>query len=401
MTDRYEYLAHLIAGYLREELTAEERAALDAWLAERSENRKFLDELEDTQLLRQKLHIFHAVNRDRLWSLTEAKLADDGLARSQHPIRSLGRRLPYAAALLVGMVVAAWLFIYERPNSNKPGAEYVQVGDIPPGGNRAMLTLADGRTITLDEARDGIVIGGDEITYNDGNPLVNVGEKNGTALLAMSTPKGGTYQVKLPDGTQVWLNAASTLRYPPRFSGSERIVELVGEAYFSVAKDAQKPFKVISAGQEVRVLGTEFNISAYPDDSEARTTLVEGKVRLSHLAANKSINLLPGEQGVLQKGELKKFNTDIAAVIAWKFGRFNFDNKPFAQIINEMARWYDIDVEYEGPVPTNNFIGDAYRTENLRTVLRFLKNSGIQHRMERHPNGRYRLIIRNGKEAKP
>ncbi len=401
MADRYEYLAHLIANYLRQELTAREQLALDAWLAERAENRKFLEELEDAQHLQQKLQAFHGADRERIWALTEAKLADYGFTHPQRPIRRISRWLPYAAALLVGVAAVAWFFFDKQPD-NKYGTVNMQVADIPPGGNRATLTLADGRTMTLDEARDGIVIGSGEITYNDGNPLADgagIGEGQGEVpLLELSTPKGGTYQITLPDGTRVWLNAASTLKYPPRFSGAERIVELTGEAYFSVVKDTDKPFKVVSAEQEVQVLGTEFNVSAYPDEKETKTTLVEGAVRLSYFG-DETIDLSPGEQGVLQQEGIKKINVHISTVTAWKFGRFSFDHKTFVEIMNEMARWYDIDIEYEGSAPDNRFIGDAYRTDNLRTVIRFLDGSNIKHRLDRDANDRYRLVITNGKEV--
>src|SRR5690606_12231826 len=269
-----------------------------------------------------------------------------------------------AAALLVALVETR--FFNNSPSKHHKETTVPSTPDIRPAGNRATIPLTDSRKINLDEARDGIIIGGREITYNDGNPLTGVdGSKEvqiDAKILELSTPKGGTYQVTLPDGTQVWLNAASALKYPPRFSDTARVVTLSGEAYFSVVRDTKRPFKVISMGQEVQVLGTEFNVAAYADENETKTTLIEGAVRLSYLDKGRTTDLSPGEQSILTENGIRKNNVDVSTVTAWKFGRFSFDNKTFTQIMNDMARWYNIDIEYDGAIPTNSFIGDAYRT---------------------------------------
>jgi len=393
MPDRYEHLAQLIAGHLRQDLTVEEQAALATWLAERPENRRFLDELEDTRHLQRKLRVFHDADRERLWALTQAKLADGGFAQPQRPIRYVGRWLPYAAALLVGVVVVAWLFFDERTD-NKSGTGSMQVADIPPGGNRATLTLADGRTVTLDEARDGIVIGSGEITYNDGNPLADgaeMGERQGEVpLLELTTPKGGTYQITLSDGTKVWLNAASTLKYPPHFSGTGRIVELTGEAYFSVAKDAKKPFKVVSEGQEVQVLGTEFNVSAYPDDPETETTLLEGSVSVRLTADLASpVVIQPGQQSTLRGAVIDVKAVDVMQYVAWKEGLFYFDHTSFDKMIRQIGRWYDIEVNYHGEIPKETFTGKIQRDLSLMAMLDLLNISDAKI----HLQGRT-LIVR-------
>ncbi|WP_353196530.1 FecR domain-containing protein [Parapedobacter defluvii] len=254
-----------------------------------------------------------------------------------------------------------------------------------PGGNRATLTLADGRTITLDEGRTGIVIAGDAITYNDGDALAEVDEKVKLTWLELGTPKGGTYQVTLPDGTRVWLNAASTLRYPSRFSDTERLVELTGEAYFSVTRDSKRSFKVVSAGQKVEVLGTEFNVSAYSDDPETKTTLVEGKVRL-YLANERNqetlekddyVELVPGEQGVTRGENLSKTHVDTALYTAWKSGYFYFKRTPVEEILRQVARWYDVEIKYEGNIPSETLSGDINRDVSLLGLLAILKQSTI------------------------
>lgn len=392
MSNRYEHLAYLITGYLRQELTAEEQVDLNNWLAERPENQQFFDQLEDTQHLQQKLQAFHEVNRQRLWELIQEKLVERALVRPKSTLSRARRWLPYAAAVFVAITSAAWYFSREQPGEE---AEIVNLPltDILPGGNRATLTLADGRTIKLDEARDGIVIGSGEITYNDGNPLTEVeGNKKDHVdipLLELSTPKGGTYQVTLSDGTTVWLNAASTLRYPPRFSDTDRIVELTGEAYFSVAKDVNRPFQVISDGQKVQVLGTAFNVSAYTDDATTKTTLVEGSVRVSvHADPASSIVMQPNQQFTLRGTDGDVQTVDVQQYTAWKDGLFYFKQTPFNEMIRQIARWYDIEVSYRGSVPRETFTGKIQRELTLTTMLDLLDISDAKIRLE----GR-RLII--------
>src|SRR5690606_13352531 len=185
--------------------------------------------------------------------------------------------------------------------------------DILPGGNRATLTLADGRTINLSEAQTGIVVG-DGITYLDGTGVLDNSASSVSTIMSLSTPKGGTYQITLPDGSKVWLNANSTLKYPSRFGGKERVVELEGEAYFDVSQQSTAnsrqasfvPFLVKTNNQTVEVLGTEFNISAYADDPVTKTTLVEGSVKVSAHAVNASTLLKPGEQGLLLHDRIER-----------------------------------------------------------------------------------------------
>ncbi|NGM90469.1 DUF4974 domain-containing protein, partial [Parapusillimonas sp. SGNA-6] len=302
------------------------------------------------------------------------------------------RWLPYAAAILLAALASTWFFYGDQIGSQEIRIANVQ--DIPPGGNRATLTLADGRTITLDEARDGIVIGSDEITYSDGNPLAKVAEnevgREELTLLELTTPIGGTYQITLPDGTQVWLNAATTLKYPMRFSDAERMVELSGEAYFSVVKDIGKPFKVVSSGQEIQVLGTEFNVSAYPDDPDTKTTLVGGKVRLSLAWGtggetrehDKYVELVSGEQGIVKNGGLVKTHVDTELYTAWKAGYFYFERTPLEDILRQVARWYDVQVIYQNGVPRETFSGDIKRDISLRGLLEILQRSTISVRLE-------------------
>jgi len=392
MPEQHEWLVQLISKYLQQTLTASEQQKLDAWLAERPENRVFLETLADEQQLQEKLQAFHAINRRRLRALTQAKLVDRGLVQPRHSHRII-RWLPYAAAAVLAALVGAWYLNNVSDVNPVPQIANVTPGDIPPGGNKATLTLADGRTIDLSEVQEGIIVG-NGITYLDGSSVVSreagKSEKLGdgkqvgltTYDLRLTTPKGGTYQITLPDGTKVWLNAASTLKYPSRFESGERRVEIEGEGYFAVAKDKDRPFTVVSRGQEVNVLGTEFNISAYDDDATVKTTLVEGSVQIINLVSNVIRKLAPGQQVSTSgaRSDVQTVETD--QYVAWKNGVFYFKNTPAIDVMKQIERWYNVEVIYRhGAVPKDTFTGEMGRDVSLQTVLEVLKMSGISFQL--------------------
>lgn len=391
MSVQHIELVELITKHLQQALTVHERELLDTWLAERPQNRAFLQSLENERNLQEKLHAYHGIDRQRVWRLVQAKLAG-GL--DTQPIRSarFTRWLPYAAAaILLFALTGTWLFygdlIDGKPDGQADRNSEIAVqtpDDVPPGGNKATLTLDDGRTVDLSPEHAGIVVA-DGISYLDGSEVMETGDrlpvdKQG---LVLSTPKGGTYQVTLPDGTQVWLNAASTLRYPSRFDGRERRVEMDGEAYFSIAKDAEKPFKVFSKGQEIDVLGTEFNVSAYGDESAVKTTLVNGAITVRNPASNRVAKLSPGQQTIVQGSETTIQPVETGLYTNWKNGVFFFKRTPAEDVMRQLARWYDVDVVYlNGTPPATTFSGEMGRDVSLRTVLEFLELSGIGFRLE-------------------
>lgn len=297
--------------------------------------------------------------------------------------RRLGRSwLPYAAAVLVA-VVGVWYFSNDEPVT--PATIQTMVADIVPGGNRATLTLADGRTLGLSEAHSGIAVN-EALTYLDGTPIIEgqvLGHNDDSEQLALATPRGGTYQITLPDGTLVWLNSASKLTYPGKFSGPERIVELEGEAFFDVRKQQGKPFKVISAGQVVEVLGTRFNISAYPEEPQTKTTLVTGHVQIA-AAANPGLPTVikPGQQSTLLNGHIHVATIDTNQYMAWKQGIFHFASTPLEDMLNQIARWYDVEVIYKRGVPNETFTGKFRRDVSLKGVVDILQHSMIDASLE-------------------
>lgn len=295
------------------------------------------------------------------------------------------RWLRYAAAIL--LIIAAsqsghvWQFY-----KSKPIAKSQAVHDIMPGGDKAILTLADGSTIVLDStgnkqiAKQGgttvVKAKGGELTYNA------AGNSNEVLYNKISIPRGGQFQIILPDGTKVWLNALSSLRFPTVFNGNNRTVDLTGEAYFEVQQNAAKPFIVKVGSMQIDVLGTSFNIMAYQDEKQIQTTLIEGAVKVS---AHGQFKLLqPGQQSQLeQDGRLNVLaTTDIESVIAWKNGYFRFNQADIQTVMRQLSRWYDVDVNFDGPIPGFRFVGELKRKASLSTNLKILSYSQVNFKME-------------------
>lgn len=289
-------------------------------------------------------------------------------------------RLPHVAAVLLAVSIFSWFII--DLSKDDIVAEHVAV-NVDPGGNRATLTLANGNTISLSESQSGIMMG-EFVTYTDGSIISDKMNdvESLSQQMALSTPKGGTYQVVLPDGSEVWLNAASTLNYPSRFAENERTVYLEGEAYFSVKRLTSKisgsntPFNVVANGQTIEVTGTEFNVSAYLEEYETSTTLVEGSVLID------GTTLLPGQQATTTNGKTTVRAADLESVLAWKKGYFRFNNEPLADIVRKLSRWYDIDIVCKRGAELQ-FGGSVSRYSNLSEVLEMLElTETIHFRME-------------------
>ena len=305
----------------------------------------------------------------------------------------------WMAAAIAGFVVAGgWVWL--KSLQRRPAAAVVAT--IRPGGDKAILTLADGKQVVLDSAGNGTVaeergmkitkVDGGLLTYkglngdsigpahetNGGSDLKgNTGDANSFNTLAV--PRGGKFQVVLPDGTHVWLNSGSTLRYPTAFSGKARRVELTGEGYFDVKHDAARPFFVRSGETDVEALGTGFNLMAYDDEPGMKVTLVDGSVAVGKAADR--VVIRPGEQAVLKdrKGRAVIGRPDLKEVLAWKDGDFRFDGTDIASIMRQVARWYDVNIAYSGTMPTNKFTGVIPRKSDVRELLTVLEVTGKVH----------------------
>jgi transmembrane sensor len=303
---------------------------------------------------------------------------------------SLRKTMAAAAAIFLFFLSGTYfLFLKEQEKGLKESeAPQITKTKIVPGGNKAVLTLSDNSIIVLDNSEDGrLAMQGDVevIKLKDGQ--LSYKGKGGEAEIlynTISTPRGGQYQFTLTDGTKVWLNSASTLRFPIAFSGKERKVELHGEAYFEVAKNQSLPFKVNVAGkEEVEVLGTHFNINSYPDESTIHTTLLEGKIKVTPVGEGgnqryKSLILSPGQQSQVDQAGLITLNKnpDIERVMAWKNGKFDFgEAMDINSIMKQIARWYDVEVVFQGSA--NAQIGGSIsRTANVTEVFEMLEMTG-------------------------
>jgi len=297
-------------------------------------------------------------------------------------------------AALILLFISTGLYFYSNREISEP-EQFTEIdvrNDILPGYNKAILTLADGSKISLDDAANGLLAsqGNIAITKTENGQIVY--EKNNvdkskfishrSAINTIQTPKGGKYQIRLPDGSKVWLNSASTLIYPTTFAGNERKVQLKGEAYFEIAPNKNVPFRVESDNQIVEVLGTHFNINSYDDEDYVKTTLLEGSVKVI-LSSNpneisKTKLLKPGEQSLTKSSQsgIRIENADTEKAVAWKNGYFKFRNTPIKEIMREIERWYDVELVYEGKIPSDEFTGFISNDVKISAVLKIMEESG-------------------------
>ena len=292
------------------------------------------------------------------------------------------RRMPvrWLAAASVLLLLLAGSFLWVR--HDKQPSQFVM--DAQPGKQGAVLTLADGKQVTLDSLGNGTVAtqSGTRLLLHNGQLSYNK-DKNevSTSYNTLTTARGRQFQLVLPDGSKVWLNAASSIRYPVAFSGTERKVEISGEVYFEITPDAAMPFRVkINETATVEVLGTRFAINAYPEEKGIHTTLSEGAVRVRK--GSLSAVLAPGQQAIIQSDIQVIQHANIDQALAWKEGLFNFQDMPFDEVMRQLSRWYDIDVIYENGIPDIKFEGELGRDVSLSKILFFLSKVDVHYRIE-------------------
>lgn len=312
----------------------------------------------------------------------------------QTPVHSIlyMRRWWVAASVLLLFCAGGYLLFLTRESNNPDIVETVIQPDIKAGKSGAILTLADGRQVVLDSMGNGLVAqqNGAKAIMRNGK-LVYDAQQSGTTEIVyntMSTPKGRQFHVTLPDGTRVWLNASSSVRYPTVFSGKDREVDITGEVYFEIEKDASKPFFVrVNNATAVEVLGTSFNVNAYTNEETVNTTLIDGKVKV--LSSSKAEVLLPGKQAQVQQNNIRIVNADVDRVLAWKNGFFDFEGISVAEILRQLERWYDIEVVYPNSIPNVVLTGQVTRDVSLQGLLRGLDALGLRTKLE----GRKLIIL--------
>jgi transmembrane sensor len=354
-----EKARRLVKKYLNGNASNEELALIESWYIDTASQQADLPGEPDYQ----------KIEAEILTALRNKQLKQP---------RPLWPRLAAAASIL--MIIGAGLVYYT--NKGRPNQLVSAYHNISPGSNKAILTLADGKKIMLTDAAQGGIAkqAGVSIIKTSKGELIytiagNGGKQDSSQYNTIETPKGGKYQVNLADGTKVWLNAASVFKFPASFANMKfRRVELNGEGYFEVAKNKEVPFIVKTANQEVKVLGTHFNINSYADEPNSKTTLLEGSV-----VVNGNTMLIPGQQCVATGPELKVSEADTELAIAWKNNKFMFDNEHIESIMRKVARWYNVDVVYEGAIPNERFGGSVSRFDNISTVLNMLQITGNVH----------------------
>jgi len=369
----------LLSRYLANQAGPEEIREMLQWLRENEHGDMLLQEIWEQQT-----SAAPAADLQRMWMNIEA---------STLPVRKIHffrRNWQAVAAVLLVLATGAYLLVSNRKSAGPPAAGFVVARDIAPGKNGAILTLADGTHMSLDSSGNGVIASqkGAMILMKNGQLKYDeTGKASGEIVYnTMTTPKGRQFNLVLPDGSQVWLNAASSIKFPTAFNGKDRRVEVTGEAYFEVAKDKDRPFFVKAMNTETEVLGTHFNINAYEEESIVKATLITGSIRTSSLhsasSSQKSI-LRPGEQAQIGSDEKMVVipNADIEQTMAWKNGAFNFQNASLKEVMRQLARWYDLEIIYEKNVPDIRFGGEMSRNIPLSDLLNGLKDMGVHFRM--------------------
>lgn len=370
--------ADLISKYLKGDLTAAEKVWLDEWLKEDVGNQQLLDELENEDRVNKDLLFFSSIDQTAAWKKINQRIQDSADPASRGLLSGYWK---YAAAsVVIGLIsygILSGTYKIDRLAVD-PVRKTVVKGDIPPGEDKATLTLSDGKVITLETMKDGASVEQDGIkmTKKDGKVYYQVlagGDTKNIRYNTIKTPAGGQYEIILPDGSEVWLNASSSLHFPTVFVGNTRQVDLTGECYFEIAKDRQKPFIVRAGKTHVEVLGTHFNVMAYADEGDTKTTLLEGAVKVGNGTSSKMIS--PGQQAsVGEKIDIASVNTEEA--VAWKNGFFQFENEDLGTILRQLTRWYNVEIANVDQIPDSHFTAVIPRNVTLSHVLQLLEMSG-------------------------
>ena len=368
-------LARIIAASLKGNANDEEQRTLREWLSVSTRNKKIYDEFKDGKRLEQKIVESQQINwkNDYQHFITKRQRT-----RKNRRMKTIIRY----AAILTLPIVAAGIFLLQK-NDRQTIVSISEV--IKPGEHKAVLITGGGERITLSDStlspiqeQNGMIVNvtNNKVSYilpedslcTQGSPIFNT----------LQIPRGGEYFLTLADGTEVWLDAETEIRYPVQFTGDKRVVYLDGEAYFTVAPDKNKPFTVVSTHASVSVLGTQFNFRAYPDERDVQTTLVSGSVIMQSEKYKQQIKLVPGEQGVLEKNSAKLMKQEVNTYLytAWKDGRFAFRDARLEDLFNILARWYDLSVFYQSPEAKDiRFTGDLNKTDDFKSILKIIEQN--------------------------
>jgi hypothetical protein len=358
----------IIDKYLSGNCTPEEKETIESWYLDYAKHRP--GDTDEPDYTSAESEIWNAIQQ-----------------RNKPRVKTLWPRLTATASILLLITIGVYFIRHKQP---KQQIARIQAHDIAPGTNKAILTLDNGKKIILTNAKNGLLAsqGSTRIDKTkDGavqyNPSDDVSNAAAIAYNTISTPKGGKYTITLADGTTVSLDALSSVRFPTTFNGNTREVTTTGQVYFEVAHNTAKPFRVHTNKQTVEVLGTHFNISAYEEELTLKTTLLQGSIKITQ--NGQSALLKPGEQSQTSSSNNKITvirDADVDEAIAWKNGFFQFNDSNIKDVMNQLSRWYDVDVQYEGKIPERTFSGKIYKNVNASQVLNILSYSKVHFRIE-------------------
>ncbi|CAM3534556.1 FecR family protein [Sphingobacterium prati] len=372
--EKFIRISTLVLKEMQGTLTGEDRIFLDSWLNESEVNRQLYQRCMDGQKQREAYTRLQYFETRRSFDALKSKISFHTPKKRSTALKGLW---PYVAAASIIFALSG-IWYWNKDGNQRMNLPVAAVNDRLPASNQAVITLSDGRQYQLNKAENQVVIDGSGIRYNDGD---EVAEINAAVSAKIETPRGGTYDVTLPDGTMVKLNAGTVLSYPTVFAKDKREVTLIGEAYFEVAKRKEQPFVVHAKNQQILVLGTHFNVNAYRTSAETKTTLLEGKVAVKELRHGRQVTLLPNEQAVNTGTNLSKRTVNVQQEMAWVYGKFDFDGKSLSEVMDELSQWYAIDVVYKGDIPDVEFFGGTFRTSKLSTILKILKDQDLSYQL--------------------
>ena len=375
----------LMARYISGEITSREKLKLREML-DRPEGLEALDPILRDNFAKAENNFASEKQTQQFLDTLNSKITVSESASSAKEVKLFNWKNWVAAASLLIAVGVGATYVVNRELPTEPQTVTVvsQIKEISPAVSRAILTLSDGSEIVLDSLGNTQIAQQSNTTIsNQSGQLVYKSNKgSSTVYNTLSTPKAQKYSLQLADGTKVWLNASSSIKFPTAFSGSTRQVSITGEAYFEVSPDKRRPFTVDVKGMQIEVLGTHFNVNSYSDEEVIRTTLLEGSVVINQ--NRKSKKLYPGQQATVNSiGDINlEKNVNLSQVMSWKNGLFYFENSSLQEVMRELSRWYDVEVVYVNGIPDRNFEGEIQRNLKLSEVLRILELNKVKFKVE-------------------
>ncbi len=383
MQHHHDRISQLLAKHIQDTLDPDEKAELDEWVSSSPSNADFVNQLKTPETLESAFGFFTGIDSEQAWEKISEKIAP----REEQSVRVSYRKYWwYAAAMLLFLGTWKTLLTYNHRSTGEDIALETAGRDFSPGSNKAILFLDSEIRLVVEDMEDGIIYRENNLSIEKRNGVLryHLSAEPGNAQERFHTlyiPVGGQFGLQLPDGTQVSLNAASSLTYPVSFPDRDRLVSLEGEAFFDVATSyrtghpaVKKTFSVQSLGTTIQVLGTQFNVNGYADETALKTTLIEGSVKVS--AGEESEILSPGQQAVVAAGSIRLQEVDTDEAIAWKNGYFQFEGQSLDQVLKQLQRWYGFETDDSAPIPSKHFTASISRNQSLSNVLKMLELSG-------------------------